>query len=50
MLAHKEKKEDKFVEQAMQLRARFEVDAPETLFLSNAEQNKVPINVMPLLV
>ena len=34
----------------MQLRARFEVNAPDTLFLPDSDQNKMPMNCMPRFV
>jgi hypothetical protein len=34
----------------MQLKARFEVDAPNALFLSQAEQKNLPIDDMPKLI
>lgn len=37
MMPHKIFEEDKFFEKAKQLRDRFEVNAPDTLFLSDAE-------------
>ena len=34
----------------MQLKARFEVNAPNTLFLSDAEQKNLPIDDVPELI
>ena len=34
----------------MQLRARFEVNAPDTLFLPDADQDKLQMNCMPRFV
>ena len=34
----------------MKLKARFEVNAPNTLFLSLAEKNKMPMSSMPLFL
>jgi hypothetical protein len=50
MLPHKTYEADNFYKQAMQLKARFEVDAPNALFLSQAEQKNLPIDDMPKLL
>jgi hypothetical protein len=50
MLPHKTYEADNFYKQAMQLKARFEVDAPNALFLSQAEQKNLPIDDMPKLI
>jgi hypothetical protein len=47
MLPHKHYETDKFEEKAKQLKARFKLDAPNTLFLSDAEQKNLPIEDMP---
>jgi hypothetical protein len=41
---------DKFFEQAMQLRARFEVNTPDSLFLPDAEQTNIPIDAIPIFI
>ena len=50
MLPHKIFEEERFFEKAKQLRARFEVDALDTLFLSDAEQKNVPMDGMPIFI
>ena len=47
MLPHKNYEADKFEEEAKQLKERFKLDAPNTMFLQEAEQRNLPINEMP---
>jgi len=50
MLPHKRYKEKEFAEQAKQLRARFSVNAPNSLFLRDADQKNVPMDGMACFV
>ena len=49
-MPHKIFEEDRFYEKAKQLRERFEIDAPDTLFLPDAEQKNVPMDGMPIFI
>jgi hypothetical protein len=50
MLPHKEHLEDEFIEQVNHLKARFEVDSKDSVFLPETQQNKVPMIAMPSLI
>jgi hypothetical protein len=50
MLPHKEHLEDEFIEQANHLKARFEVDREDTVFLPETHQNKVPLKAMSFYI
>ena len=50
MLPNKEFLEEQFVEEATQLRARFSVNATNTLFLRDADQKNVPMDGMAFFV
>jgi hypothetical protein len=50
MMPHKIFEEQKFYDKAKELRNRFEVKNPNTLFLSDAEQKNIPIDGMPIFI
>lgn len=50
MMPHKIFEEQKFYDKAKELRNRFEVKNPSTLFLSDAEQKNIPIDGMPIFI
>lgn len=50
MMPHKIFEEEKFFEKAKQLRSRFLLTAPDTLFLSDVEQKNVPMDGLPIFV
>ena len=49
-LPHMKYEQEQFNAQAMQLKARFELDAPNTLFLSDAMQKNTPMVDLPDLI
>jgi protein SEY1 len=47
MLPHKNYQEESFNSKTLELKGRFEVGATDSLFLSHAEQNNVPMDGLP---
>jgi hypothetical protein len=41
---------ENFIQQAKQLKERFQLNAPNTLFLQDFEQNNVPMDGVPFFV
>jgi hypothetical protein len=50
MMPHFQLKKEDFIKQVNQLKERFQVNAPNTLFLQDSEQNNVPIDGVPFFV